>query len=144
MKSLAAAVLASALLASPAWAVTLIKSEEASLAPAGGMIASRGIARGPAIRLALPENPMAVVSPFTLKITFTASGNAKVDPAATKLTYLKSTPVDLLPRVKAGLSESGIVVEGAEVPPGQHVIQVSAQDTEGRVSNTTFLLNVVK
>ena len=144
MKSIPTLLLSASLLASPAWAVTLIKSEEAKLAPAGGMIATRGISRGPAIKVVSPENPMNVVSPFTLKVNFEARGGAKVDPAATKITYLKSTPVDLLPRVKPGLSDTGIVLEGAEVPPGEHVIQLSVQDSEGRVTNTTFLLNVVK
>ena len=52
--------------------------------------------------------------------------------------------MDLLPRVKAGLSAGGIELAGAEVPPGEHQIRVTVQDSEGRQSSTVLQLNVVK
>lgn len=47
-------------------------------------------------------------------------------------------------RVKAGLSAGGIELAGAEVPPGEHQIRVTVQDSEGRQSSTVLQLNVVK
>ncbi len=134
----------SALFATPTWAVTLIKNDEAKLPAGAGVLATRGIARGPGVKMVSPEPAATVTSPFNLKVVFEPRGGSTIDPASAKVTYLKSTPVDLLPRVKPGLSDKGIVIDGAEVPPGEHDIQISVQDSEGRVTNTVIRLNVVK
>ncbi len=133
-----------ACVAGPAWSFTLIKSDEAKLPPASGVLATRGISRGPAVKVVSPDLSGPLTSPFNLKLAFEARGGAKIDTAAVKVTYLKSTPVDLLPRVKNGLSEQGLVLEGAETPPGEHAIQISVQDSEGRVTNTVLQLTVTK
>lgn len=126
-----------------AQAVTLIKADEAKLPPAAGVIATRGITRGPAIKVLTPDLS-SLSSPFDLKLSFEARGGAKIDPSATKVIYLKAKPVDLLPRVKTGLSENGLDLPGAETPPGEHQIQVIVQDSEGRSSQVVLNLNVVK
>ncbi len=126
-----------------AQAVTLIKADEAKLPPAAGVIATRGITRGPAIKVLTPDLS-SLSSPFDLKLSFEARGGAKIDPSATKVIYLKAKPVDLLPRVKTGLSETGLDLPGAETPPGEHQIQVIVQDSEGRSSQVVLNLNVVK
>lgn len=138
------ALLAAALASPAAFSVTLIKADEAKLPAASGVLATRGISRGPGVKLLSPEPAATVASPFSLKIAFEPRGGAKIDPAATRITYLKATPIDLLPRVRPGLSEQGIVMENAEVPPGEHAIQISVQDSEGRVTNTVIQLNVAK
>lgn len=143
-KTSMAMLVSAAVLASPAWAVTLIKNDEAKQPPASGVLATRGISRGPGVKLVSPEPAATITSPFNLKVVFEPRGGAKIDPAATKVTYLRATPVDLLPRVKPGLSEQGIALDSAEVPPGEHAIQISVQDSEGRVTNTVIQLNVVK
>lgn len=126
----------------PGWAFTLIKSDEAKLPPSSGVLATRGISRGPGIKVIAPDISGVVKSPFALKVNFEPRGGAKIDAAATKVTYLKATPIDLLPRVKSGLSEQGLTLEGAETPPGEHLIQISVQDSEGRVSHAIIQLNV--
>lgn len=133
------------LLSGPAAAVTLIKDEEARLPAAAGALVTRGITRGPGVKMLSPD-PAAgpVKSPFNLKVSFEPRGGARIDPASVSVTYLKATPVDLLPRVKAGLSAGGIELAGAEVPPGEHQIRVTVQDSEGRQSSTVLQLNVVK
>lgn len=135
--------LAGLLVTFSAQAFTLIKAEEARLPAATGVLTTRGITRGPAIKVLTPDL-VALTSPFDLKVAFEARGGAKIDPAATKVFYLKATPVDLLPRVKSGLSEAGLVLPGAETPPGEHQIQISVQDTEGRATQVVVTLNVVK
>lgn len=123
-------------------AFKLIKDEEAAL-PAAASMTTRGITRGPGIRLVSPDPAAGVVkAPFNLKVAFEPRGGAKIDPASVKVTYLKATPIDLLDRVRPGLSEAGIDVAGAEVPPGNHQIQVSVQDSEGRKTNSVFNLSV--
>lgn len=135
--------LAGLLCALSAEAVTLIKADEAKLPPAAGVIATRGIMRGPAIKVLTPDLA-SLSSPFDLKVSFEARGGAKIDPAATKVIYLKAKPVDLLPRVKSALTENGLDLPGAETPPGEHQIQIIVQDSEGRTSQVVLTLNVVK
>ncbi len=133
------------LVSGPAAAVTLIKDEEAHLPAAVGGLVTRGITRGPGVKMLSPDPAAgAVKSPFNLKVSFEPRGGARIDPASVSVTYLKATPVDLLPRVKAGLSAGGIELAGAEVPPGEHQIRVTVQDSEGRQSSTVLQLNVVK
>lgn len=125
-------------------AFKLISEDEAKLPPAASLN-TRGITRGPGIKMVSPDPAAgAVKGPFNLKLTFEPRGGAKIDPASIKITYLKATPVDLLDRVKPGLSESGIDLAGAEAPPGSHQIQVSLQDTDGRKSSAVFNLTVTK
>lgn len=132
---------------SGAWAAgaVLIKPDEAKQAPAAGALATRGISRGPAVKQVQPD-PAAefVKAPLNLQVSFEPRGGAKIDLSSVKVTYLKAAPVDLLPRVKAGLSESGITLTGAQVPPGEHQIQISVQDSEGRQTSTVLQLNVSK
>ena len=79
-----------------------------------------------------------------MRIAFEPHGGAKIDLSTVRLTYLRSPSVDLTERVKAGLSENGIDLKVAEVPPGEHQIRVSVQDSDGRVSNAVLTLNVVR
>lgn len=144
MNRLSVCLLLAAFLSAPAWSFTLIKNDEAKLPSASGVLATRGISRGPGIKVVAPDLAVGVSSPFNLKIVFEPRGGSKIDQAATRITYLKATPVDLLPRVKAGLSEQGLTLEGAETPPGEHAIQITVQDSEGRVTNSVIQLNVIK
>lgn len=127
----------------PACAEVLIKEAEAKLpaAPATNL-ATRAITRGPGIRVVSPEAP--VQSPFSLQLAFEPRGGAKIDLASVKVVYLKSPSVDLLDRVKGGLSEKGIDLPKAEVPPGEHQLRVTVQDSEGRQTSTLVNLTVVK
>lgn len=132
-------------MAGGAHAAALITESEARLPPAAGTIATRGITRGPGIRVLSPEpGAVAVKSPFSLKVAFEARGGAKVDAGSIKVTYLKTPSVDLLERVKPGLSGAGIDLGSAEAPPGEHQIRVSVQDSEGRQSNAVISFTVVK
>ncbi|UCV11296.1 hypothetical protein KI614_14275 [Dechloromonas denitrificans] len=140
---MAGVALVGMLLAFSADAVTLIKADEAKLPAGAGVLATRGITRGPAIKILTPDLTN-LTSPFDLKVAFEARGGAKIDAAATKVIYLKAKPVDLLARVKPGLSEAGLDLPGAETPPGEHQIQIIVQDSEGRSSQVVMTLNVVK
>ena len=58
--------------------------------------------------------------------------------------YLKSPSVDLTERVKSGLSQSGIDLPSAEIPPGEHQLRVTVQDTEGRQNSAVILLKIAR
>jgi hypothetical protein len=126
-------------------AAELITTHEAQLPAASGALNTRGISRGPGIKVVSPDPAAAAVkSPFDLKIQFESRGGKKIDPAAVKLTYMKSTAVDLTPRVSSAISEGGIDFSKAEVPPGEHAVKITVKDVDGRESNTVLNLIVTK
>jgi len=128
-----------------ATAATLINDSEAKLPAPAKVVATRAITRGPGIKVVSPDvSAEKVASPFPLRIAFEPRGGSKIDLSSVKLTYLKTPSVELLDRVKGGLSEKGIELASAEVPPGEHQIRVTIQDSEGRQTSTILNLNVVK
>ncbi len=139
-------LLATSLLAASQWGVaaSLISAKEAALPPAAGALATRGISRGPAIKLASPEADTPVAAPFDFKVNFEPRGDAKIDPSSVKVVYMKSPFVDLTPRLKSAISANGIDFAKADVPPGTHTIRVTVKDTEGRETNSVLNLVVNK
>lgn len=122
----------------------LISAKEAALPPAAGTLATRGISRGPAVKLVSPEADTPVVAPFDFKINFEARGDAKIDPGSVKVIYMKSPFVDLTPRLKSAISANGIDFAKADVPPGAHTIRITVKDSEGRETNSVVNLVVNK
>jgi len=139
-------LLTTSLLAASQWGVaaSLISAKEAALPPAAGALATRGISRGPAIKLASPEADTPVAAPFDFKVNFEPRGDAKIDPSSVKVVYMKSPFVDLTPRLKSAISANGIDFAKADVPPGTHTIRVTVKDTEGRETNSVLNLVVNK
>ncbi len=127
-----------------AQAVTLIKDTEAKLPAASGSLATRGITRGPAIKQVSPTPEEVIKSPLNLKVSFEARGGAKIDPTSLKAVYLKSPSVDLTERLKPAITANGIELTGAEVPVGEHQINISITDSEGRQSSSVITLKVSK
>ena len=138
---LAASLVASAQLGI---AASLISAKEAALPPAAGTLATRGISRGPAVKLTSPEADTPVMAPFDFKVAFEPRGDAKIDPGSVKVVYMKSPFVDLTPRLKSAISANGIDFAKADVPPGTHTIRVTVKDTEGRETNSVLNLVVNK
>ena len=142
----AAAVFLSGISAAcPATAQMLISEQEAALpAAADTKLTLRGVTRGPKVQVISPAQEASVKSPFNLKLKFESFGGAKIDPASVKATYLKSPSVDLTQRMQKFIKDSGIDMEKAEVPPGEHVIAVQLKDTEGRAASVNLKINVAK
>lgn len=125
------------------YAAPLITAKEAALPPATKVV-TRGISRGPAIKLIAPSADSTVNSPFDFKVVFEPRGESKVDVNSVKVTYLKFPYVDLTPRLKSAISASGINFQNAEVPAGEHSVRLTVQDTDGRETNSVFNLIVAK
>lgn len=133
-------VLLPLILSLPGHAAELIRKEEAALPNA---FSARAITRASGIKQVSPDpDGGPVKSPFKLKVAFEPRGGATVAPEDVRVAYLKKPSVDLLDRVKPGLSAQGIDLANAEVPPGEHAIQVTVKDSEGRVSQSVIRLNV--
>lgn len=144
--SVAALGLFSAVLASPLQAEVLITEKEAALpAAADTGLTFRGVTRGPKIKLVSPApGAGTVTSPVSLKLEFQSFGGAKIDTSSVKTTYLKSPSVDLSTRMQKFVKENGIDMDGAIIPPGEHVIKVDLKDTDGRAGSTSIKINVAK
>ena len=127
------------------YSAELISLKEAKLPQANGSLKTRGITRGPAIKVSSPDLSAAEIkSPFDLKVIFESRGGNKVDPNAVKVSYLKSTEVDLTPRLQGAITAGGIDFSKAEVPPGEHSIKITVKDLDGRESSTVINLNIAK
>ena len=125
-------------------AAPLITAKESALPPAAGTLATRGISRGPAVKLTSPEADTPVAAPFDLKVNFEPRGDAKIDPSSVKVVYMKSPFVDLTPRLKSAITPTGINFSKAEVPPGTHTIRITVKDMDGRETNQVVTIVVNK
>jgi hypothetical protein len=135
---------ATLLLACAAQASPLVTEEESKLPNAPGL-ATRGVTRGPGIKVVSPDpSAKTVKSPFDLKVGFEARGGAKIDPASVKVHYMKTPLIDLTDRIKGGIKDEGIDVAKAELPPGEHPIRVTVKDSEGRSTSSVMTVTVVK
>ncbi len=145
MKSIQSILIASLVFsAATVNAAQLISAKEAALPSASGTLATRGISRGPSVKLVSPQADSTVASPIDFKVNFEARGEGKIDPNSVKVVYMKSPFVDLTPRLKGAITSSGIDFAKADVPPGTHSIRVTVKDVDGRETNSVFTLNVAK
>ena len=127
--------------ASSANAEVLITEAEAKLpnSPDAAMT-MRGLTRGPAIEQVEPSADSK--SPLKLKIKFVTRNNVDIDVSSVKLTYLKVPVVDLTARIKQYVKSSGIEMDAAEVPLGQHTMRLDVKDKQGRASSAFLKVRV--
>jgi hypothetical protein len=121
-------------------AAPLITEQEAQLPNAPSTSNTRGISRGPGVKIVSPEPGVQHRGPFDLRVEFQPRGGSKIDKSSVRVTYLKSPAIDLTPRVAASLSDSGIALKGAEIPAGEHAIRITVKDTDGREASATATL----
>lgn len=132
------------ILLAPAFAEVLITEQEA-MRPAAtpkAEEASRGIFRAPKIYMLSPLE--AVTSPLNLKLKFESFGGTKIDEDSVRVIYLKNPSVDLTPRLKKHLNGSGIEMDVAEAPPGEHHLKVEVKDSDGHLGIADVVFKVTK
>jgi hypothetical protein len=139
LRILAAAAFTLAAGAAQAQALQLVTADEAKLPSFAATSGTRGITRGPGVKLVTPES---VSGTFRLKVEFAPHGGTKIDPASVKVEYLRGSGVDLTARLKASIKPEGIEVAAAQAPAGEHAFRVSVRDSEGREGKTEFKLTV--
>lgn len=128
-----------------AYAATLITPDEAALPAAPGEALTRGISRGPGVKLVSPDAELGPVkAPFELKVAFEPRGGNAIDPASVKVMYLKTPFVDLTPRLQQSITDTGIVFPNADVPVGEHDLKITVVDKDGRETNSVVHLVVVQ
>ena len=127
-------------LSATAVAAPLIPPKEAKLPDASGNLNTRGISRGPGIKVVSPESGAQTKGPFEFKVDFEPRGGSTIDKSSVKVTYMKSPTVDLTPRLKNSVTDSGIDMKNAEIPTGEHQVKISVKDSDGREASTTTTL----
>ena len=125
-------------------AAPLILAEESALPDAPIRPLTRGIGRGPGIKVISPADGAALASPFVLKLEFESRGGMQIDPDSVRVAYLKATPIDLTPRLKGLISAAGINFANAEAPEGKHLLRVTVKDIDGRETNSVVTLVIGK
>ena len=90
---------------------------------------------------ATPGAPVA--APLRIELAFKPAPGARIVPASFRVLYglLK---LDLTERLKkhAVVSESGVVVEGAQMPDGQHRLILQVADDQGNTAERELLFRV--
>jgi hypothetical protein len=130
-----------------AGATVWITSEEAQLPPYQGIprFKTRGISLGPRIVvLAPPANGEAFLSarPVALHVRFEPVSNVPIDIHTLRVTYLRLLGIDITDRVRPYVNDHGIDIDNAEIPPGEHRIELQIGDREGHVSDEILKLVV--
>jgi hypothetical protein len=98
----------------------------------------------PAISVVSPTAPAdGVVAPLRIEVTFKAAPGTRIVPSSFRVLYglLK---IDLTDRLKrhATVTESGVVVEGAQVPAGQHRLILQVADDQGNTTEQELRIRV--
>ena len=117
-----------------ALALDLITDAESKLPSAYQEVKRAGVTRGPGIDVTSPSGSVKKDG-VAIKVDFKSRGGVPIDPKTVKVTYMKNPAVDLTERVRAGTTGSGIALEGATVPAGEHQLRVEVSDAEGRSSS---------
>ena len=102
--------------------------------------ATRAITRGPGISLASED--IVAREGFPLRIVFEPRGGVAIDPESVHVLYLKTPAVDLTERLKGQIHPDGVDVPAATAPAGEHPLQVTVQDKNGRQSTKKITLVV--
>jgi len=124
--------------------LVLITLDEAKLPPPKIAVAmtARGVTRGPQIELVQATDP--TKSPTHVQLKFLAHGGARIDPSSVQMTYLRTPDVDLSQRIKPFITDGGVDIPDAVVPPGTHMLRVDLKDSDGRAGTLSFVLNVAQ
>lgn len=97
----------------------------------------------PTIRVLAPSQASAVTAPLRIELAFEPMPGARIVPASFRVLYgvLK---IDLTERLRrhATVSESGVVVEQAQMPDGLHRLYMQVADDQGNQGEQELRLRV--
>jgi len=139
--------LALALTASPAWSASWLVSEDemrASLSAPEPMAArSVPVPGAPRIELQAPALQAPVSAPVNIRLVFNPQAPAQINTDSFKATYGRLR-IDITQRLLAAakVTPSGIQVDGAALPKGQHRLNLRVEDTQGRAGERSFEFEV--
>jgi len=125
------------------------KAEAQAVAAAPPEVRTRGLPvvkpGQPAIQVVSPTTPAAttVAAPVRIEVAFKPAPGARIVPSTFRVLYglLK---IDLTDRLKkhATVSETGVVVDQAQVPAGQHRLILQVADDQGNTAEQELRIRV--
>ena len=98
----------------------------------------------PAIRVVTPNAPgSAVAAPVRIEVTFKPAPGARIVPSTFRVLY-GLMKIDLTDRLKkhATVTETGVVVDQARVPEGQHRLILQVADDQGNTAEQELRIRV--
>ena len=101
----------------------------------------RSITRGPKIEL--DEDKGGNRARFHLKLKLKTFGGSAIDLNSVNAAYIKDPTAYLASRVRPLAQQSGIDIPDAQLPPGEHLIQRSIKDSDGRVVSKIIKLKIM-
>jgi hypothetical protein len=80
----------------------------------------------------------------TIRLRFVPQGNSTIDVASFRAKYDSWFTIDVTNRIlqHAQISESGLIAENAEIPPGHYAVTLQAADNLHRLGTRTFDLAI--
>ncbi len=97
---------------------------------------------GPTIELLAPKHGKdPIISPLTIELAFHAMQGAKVIPSTFKVMYgLGFFKLDITDRLleNAKVTEAGLLLDNAKLPPGKHSVTIEVQDDQNRVGSADY------
>ena len=98
---------------------------------------------GPTIEVVKPEDGGQSHIPFEIEVNFSPR-NAPVDVSTVRVYVLKFVTVNITERVEPFISERGVHIPEAKMPPGKYKVRVRVEDEDGGRSVRNIRLKVMK
>ena len=128
-----------------AWSlVTGQQLQRENAAPHEQAASARARSGAPTIRIEEPDTTKPIKSPVKIHLRFHAAANARIEVNTFRVRY-GFLGIDITSRILAHArpTRSGVFVENAELPRGQHRVTVQIADDMGRVGVQSFDFRVV-
>jgi len=123
----------------------LITPQEANMRDAAVRLLSnerRSGEPGPDIEVISPEPDHNHTVPVPIKIIFRPREGTVVDLSTLSVVYVKWIDIDITDRLRKYVTETGIDVPEAALPPGRHTIQISIGDSAGHTTEKQFTVRL--
>jgi len=123
---------------------TVCESETCYNVPMSFSVIETKFSTGPEIKVVEPAPDGEYRAPIKLIIDFIPRPGTQVDLKTFRLEYLKFVSVDITGRVAGYVGPTGVRVEKADLPPGDHKLRITLKDTAGGISQMVYLVKILK
>jgi hypothetical protein len=99
---------------------------------------------GPQIEVVEPQPDAEYKAPIRLIINFIPRPGTQVDLKSFRLEYVKLISIDITKRVAGYVGPTGVRIEKADLPAGEHKLRITLKDSEGGISQQVYLVKIAK
>ena len=128
-------------------AVLLITEKEAAMEDApmkapGSQISQVDPMKGPMIIVNNPKDGESYRAPLMVDLHFETRPDSAVDLETLKVLYRKIISIDITDRIRPYATEKGIYIPEADIPKGNHKIEIRIADSRGNYSFRELVFSV--